>query len=201
MRPGRPPTAASAVAVPAASAKRARSRGRHDSIAASAVPASAVSAVLAMTAASLWWIRRRYLVATVDGPSMEPGLRSGDRVLVRRTRRARTGQIVIVRITDPAPLDGLPPGLDPDEAAGLPERPDHPGWRLLVKRAAAVAGEPVPRSRVPALRDVPEKVVPPGSLVVLGDNPNSSWDSRDFGFVRGDEMVGVMVRRLPRNGG
>jgi len=27
---------------------------------------------------SLWWIRRRYLVATVSGPSMEPTLRSGE---------------------------------------------------------------------------------------------------------------------------
>ncbi|MEU4720737.1 S26 family signal peptidase [Nonomuraea dietziae] len=156
----------------------------------------AASAVLAL-AAPLWWIRGRYLVATVNGPSMEPNLRSGDRVLVRRTRRVRSGQIVVVKIADPAPLDGLPPGLEPGDAAELPEKPDHPGWRLLVKRAAAVAGEPVPRHRVPALRDVPETVVPPGALVVLGDNPGSSWDSREFGFVRGDELVGVMVRRLP----
>lgn len=161
-----------------------------------AASAVLVAAALAV-AVPLWWIRGRYLVATVDGPSMEPGLRSGDRVLVRRTGRVRSGQIVVVRITDPPPLDGLPPGLEPGDAAELPEKPDHPGWRLLVKRAVAVAGEPVPRHRFPALRDVPGKVVPPGALVVLGDNPDSSWDSREFGFVRGDELVGVMVRRLP----
>ncbi|MGC5009901.1 S26 family signal peptidase [Streptosporangium sp. DT93] len=54
----------------------------------------------------------------------------------------------------------------------------------------------MPRHRVPALRDVPEGVVPPGAPVVLGDTPGSSWDSREFGFVRGDEPVGVMVRHL-----
>ncbi|MBT2226074.1 S26 family signal peptidase [Nonomuraea sp. NEAU-A123] len=145
---------------------------------------------------SLWWIRRRYLVATVSGPSMEPTLRSGDRLLVRRTRRVRAGQIVVVRIPNPPPLDGLPPGIEPGDEDKVPERSD-PGWHLLVKRAVAVAGEPVPRQTFPALRDVPETVVPPCALVVLGDNPDTSWDSRDFGFVRGDQFVGVMMRRLP----
>jgi signal peptidase I len=146
--------------------------------------------------ASLWWIRRRYLVATVDGPSMEPTLRSGDMLLVRRTKLVQAGQIVVVRIEDPPPIDGLPPGLEPGGEDELPEKPDHPGWRLLVKRAVAVPGDPVPRQGFPAFRDAPETVVPRHALVVLGDNPDASWDSRDFGFVRGDEFVGVMVRRL-----
>ncbi|MEU7839226.1 S26 family signal peptidase [Nonomuraea sp. NPDC049129] len=145
---------------------------------------------------SLWWIRRRYLVATVSGPSMEPTLRSGDRLLVRKTRRVRAGQIVVVRIPNPPPLDGLPPGIEPGDEDKVPERFD-PGWHLLVKRAVAVAGEPVPRQEFPSLRDVPETVVPPRALVVLGDNRDTSWDSREFGFVRGDQFIGVMMRRLP----
>ncbi|MFG6198197.1 S26 family signal peptidase [Nonomuraea sp. JJY05] len=152
--------------------------------------------VLALGAA-LWWIRRRYLVATVDGPSMEPTLRSGDMLLVRRTKLVHAGQIVVVRIGDPPPVDGLPPGLEPGGEDELPDKPDHPGWRLLVKRAVAVPGDPVPKEGFPAFRDAPETVVPRHALVVLGDNPDASWDSRDFGFVRGDEFVGVMVRRLP----
>ncbi|MEU7744289.1 S26 family signal peptidase [Nonomuraea sp. NPDC049158] len=145
---------------------------------------------------SLWWIRRRYLVATVSGPSMEPTLRSGDRLLVRKTRRVRAGQIVVVRIPNPPPLDGLPPGIEPGDEDKAPERFD-PGWHLLVKRAVAVSGEPVPRQEFPSLRDVPETVVPPRALVVLGDNRDTSWDSREFGFVRGDQFIGVMMRRLP----
>lgn len=148
-------------------------------------------------ALSLWWVRRSYLVATVDGPSMRPTLRPGDRLLVRRTGRVRAGQIVVVRITDPPALDGLPPEIEPGREGEVPEMPDHPGWRLLVKRAVAVPGDPVPRQDFPALRDVPDRVVPRGALVVRGDNPASSWDSRDFGFVRGAELVGVMVRRMP----
>ncbi|MEU0569598.1 S26 family signal peptidase [Nonomuraea sp. NPDC005983] len=154
--------------------------------------------------ASLWWIRRNYLVATVEGPSMEPTFHSGDRLLVRRAKRVRTGQIVVVRIPDPPMLYEPPPGLEPGTEAGtepgtkaeLPER-DHLGWRLLVKRVAAAPGDPVPTERFPALRDVLETVVPPRALVVLGDNPDTSWDSRAFGFVRSDQLVGVMVRRLP----
>ncbi|MFC7387625.1 S26 family signal peptidase [Sphaerisporangium rhizosphaerae] len=156
------------------------------------VPASGLLAL----GMSLWWIRRRYLVATVEGPSMEPTLRSGDRLLVRRTRQVRAGQIVVVKIPNPPAVDGLPPGLDPGDADKVPERSD-PGWHLLVKRVVAVAGDPVPRRAFPALRDVPGAVVPPRALVVLGDNPDTSWDSRDFGFVRDDQFIGVMVRPLP----
>ena len=31
----------------------------------------------------------------------------------------------------------------------------------------------------------------------LGDNPDTSWDSREFGFVRDEQFIGVMTRRLP----
>ncbi|MET7338245.1 S26 family signal peptidase [Nonomuraea sp. NPDC005650] len=149
--------------------------------------------------ASLWWIRRNYLVATVEGRSMEPSFRSGDRLLVRRASRVRVGQVVVVRIPDPPvvyePPPGLELGLELVPKAEAPKR-DRPGRRLLIKRAVAVAGDPVPRERFPALRDVPETVVPPRTLVVLSDNPAAGWDSRAFGFVRGDQLVGVMVRRL-----
>ncbi|NUW42149.1 hypothetical protein HT134_18650 [Nonomuraea rhodomycinica] len=135
---------------------------------------------------------------------MEPSFRSGDRLLVRRARWVRVGQVVVVRVADPPvvyePPPGLPPGLGlglgPGFDEGMPKR-DRPGWRLLVKRAAAVPGDPVPKEGFPALRDVPDVVVPPDAFVVLGDNAAASWDSRAFGFVRSDQLVGSMVRRLP----
>ncbi|MFG2000326.1 S26 family signal peptidase [Spirillospora sp. NPDC048911] len=144
------------------------------------------------------WIRRRYLLTTVSGRSMEPALCDADRVLVRRTQRIRTGQIVVVIAPDP-PLVHLPPGTFPAEdelATTTVETLPQPGERLLIKRAIAVPGDRVPRERIPALREAPETVVPPASLVVLGDNPGASWDSRDFGFIRPGECVGVVVRKL-----
>ncbi|TYK45358.1 S26 family signal peptidase [Actinomadura decatromicini] len=158
-----------------------------------AVPGAAVAVVLVALG-----IRRRLLVATVSGRSMEPALRSGDRLLVRRTPRARRGQIVVVRARVPL-LDGPPPEaataveVEPS-AAELESYAKH--GLLLIKRVAAVGGDPVPREACPALRDVPEDVVPRGALVVVGDNRPLSWDSREFGYVRPGDCVGVAIRRM-----
>jgi len=47
------------------------------------------------------WASRRFERITVTGASMEPTLRAGDRLLVRRTGTVRTGDIVAAR--DPRP--------------------------------------------------------------------------------------------------
>ncbi|MEV5749300.1 S26 family signal peptidase [Actinoallomurus sp. NPDC052308] len=160
--------------------------------------AAAVGGLLVVAGVLAGWVRRRYLVTTVDGPSMEPTLYAGDRLLVRRTRRVRVGQIVVVRIQPPT-LDAPPPDLDPapeDEVPEVPIELMHPDGFLFIKRVIAVAGDPVPVDRVPCLRETPHSTVPPGALVVLGDNAPTSWDSRDYGFVHAEQFVGVAVRRL-----
>jgi signal peptidase I len=157
--------------------------------------AAALAGGLLAAGGVVLWARQCHLVATVDGPSMEPTLRSGDRLLVRRTSRVRVGQIVVVRI-QPLQLDAPPPDHEPI-AAEAAFSPVHPDGQLFVKRAIAVSGDPVPTDRVPLLSEAPEATVPPGALVVLGDNAAKSWDSRDYGFVRGDQLVGVALRRLP----
>ncbi|GAA1556441.1 S26 family signal peptidase [Actinomadura kijaniata] len=157
------------------------------------VRTAALGALLA--AGAVLWFRRHYLVATVRGRSMEPTYREGDQLLVRRAARPRAGQAVVVRAPDP-PLAYEPDGPLTPEEANAPEIEPPPADRLLVKRAVAVAGDPVPRDDFPALRDTTEPVVPPGSLVVLGDNPSVSWDSREYGFVRPADYVGVVLRRL-----
>ncbi|NUR87949.1 MAG: hypothetical protein HOY71_28015, partial [Nonomuraea sp.] len=68
----------------------------------------------------------------------------------------------------------------------------------LVKRAVAVPGDPLPRAEVPALATRPEVVVPPGRLVVLGDNRQVSLDSRRLGYVAAHQVMGVVVSRLPK---
>jgi signal peptidase I len=40
------------------------------------------------------------------------------------------------------------------------------------------------------LDNMPEKLVPEGSLFALGDNRDNSYDSRHFGFVRGQYIIG-----------
>ncbi|MEV0386487.1 S26 family signal peptidase [Nonomuraea sp. NPDC050643] len=125
----------------------------------------------------LLWARGRHLLVTVAGPSMEPAYAPGDQVLVRRVpiARVRPGQVVLIRR---------------DPVHGLPEDPD-----LVIKRAVAVPGDPVPRVGFPLLAGT---AVPPAKLVVVGDNLPLSYDSRHHGYVPAGRFVGVVVRRLPR---
>ncbi len=141
-------------------------------------------------------LRRRLFVVTVRGASMEPGLVAGDRLLARRTSVVRPGQLVIVEA----------PVRDPGWAwrRGRLAAPAAGGW--IVKRVAAVAGDPVPAWAGsawagPARAGRAGGRVPPGSLLVLGDNPAASIDSRELGFVPADRVLGVAVRRFPRRPG
>ncbi|MGV9773221.1 S26 family signal peptidase [Streptosporangium sp. NPDC003464] len=129
-------------------------------------------------------IRRRFLLVTVTGRSMEPALAPGDRVLtMRRPRNAlRHGDIVVVqpRSMSARPrarvlrlLDGKPPNI--------------------IKRIGALPGDPVPEVALEAAGDA---TVPAGKLLIFGDNPSASHDSRDFGFVDIRSVVSVVQRKV-----
>jgi signal peptidase I len=130
-------------------------------------------------------MRWRFLVVTVTGTSMTPALMPGDRVLVRRRARdgVRVGRIVV--FGDPG-SECLAWGYDPDARK-----------RWMIKRVAAMHGDLVPEVAQPAVGDI--TVVPPGMLVVLGDNPASS-DSRTWGLLPAGDVLGIAVRRLPPSG-
>ncbi|SRR6266508_5530540 len=148
------------------------------------------TAVVVLVVPAVGWllrVRRRLVVVDVDGNSMRPTLVAGTRVLVRRARVAdvHVGQIVVI------------------------ERPyrDQRGWTWpsggkasgrswMIKRVAALAGDPVPRAVAERLPSEPRSVVPPDHLVVLGDNESDSIDSRALGYVPGDQVIGVVLRRL-----
>ncbi|MDQ7807208.1 S26 family signal peptidase [Amycolatopsis sp. A133] len=122
--------------------------------------------------------RRTLILTTVDGPSMAPALRSGDRVLVRRTRRPRRGQVALLRF--------------PPLPSGAPS-----GHQLLLKRVVAVAGDRIPIGWAePDVHGIGGERVPAGCALVLGDNRPASWDSRHYGFVPRDRLVGVVVRHV-----
>ncbi|MEU9363640.1 S26 family signal peptidase [Streptomyces avermitilis] len=127
----------------------------------------------------------RVLVSvTVRGTSMAPAYRDGDRVLVRRDRPPARGQVVVV--------EGLPPGGQPRHPA--PAGESGPGRTWLIKRVAAVPGDPVPRDQVPALAHVREDRVPLGKLVLLGDNLDVSHDSRRMGYFPMDSVLGTVLK-------
>ncbi|MFB6726527.1 S26 family signal peptidase [Kribbella sp. NPDC056345] len=142
-----------------------------------------IAAVVATTSVVLLVRTRRLVVVDVQGPSMEPTLYDGDRVLVRRAplTALRTGDLVVVARPHSA-----------DFAAAKP-------W--VIKRVAATPGE-----RIPAvIRDswaenddlaFAGALVPAGRLLLLGDNPIRSGDSRHWGFTTEDAVLGVVTRPM-----
>ena len=147
-----------------------------------AVPALAIGSYGIVRA-----LRRRLVVVDVHGASMEPTLRQGDRVLVSRipADAVRAGDIVVIERGS----------VLSDERTSPADRPDRRrDW--AIKRAAAVAGDPVPASVAAAAGVVPGATVPAGFLVVLGDNPVRSADSRVWGYLPAERLLGVVRRRL-----
>ncbi|WP_433442856.1 S26 family signal peptidase [Nonomuraea sp. CA-141351] len=141
-------------------------------------------------------LRRRLLVITVIGNSMKPTYGPGTRLLARRVAdvsKLRRDDVVILR--PPAaeqPVGVTVPAADGRVMAiGL-----GPVTSLVVKRVLALPGDPVPRDRVPSLAHVDEETVPAGRIVVLGDNPEESVDSRGYGYVAEDALVAVVIRAL-----
>jgi hypothetical protein len=138
--------------------------------------------VTVLLPAMLALVRRFLVIITVEGVSMLPALEPGERVLVYLSRRrARRGRIVLVQ--QPAPgrgWEGLPP----------PPRRDLGRTRWYVKRVAAHPGDPIPEQMAV------DGAVPAGHVVLLGDHPHSI-DSRQHGLCPVDQIIGVVIRRLP----
>ncbi|MFD7448479.1 S26 family signal peptidase [Kitasatospora sp. NPDC059827] len=156
---------------------------------------------LAAPAAGLVLLRTALSVVVVAGPSMSPALRPGQRVLVLRRglARLRAGRIVVVAPDGLAPRGGGPASGGPVGGAPAGDGPAAAARpaRLLVKRLAALPGEPVPPPVRPVL---PAGTVPGGHVVLLGDNPDFSTDSRLWGAVPADRVVGVVLDRVRLRG-
>jgi signal peptidase I len=149
---------------------------------------SVASLVLQLAVLSLLIVAFFMRLPQVSGLSMEPLIRSGEYVLINtfayRFGAPRRGEIVAFRHEGDA-------------------------REVFIKRVIAVAGDRVriDRGRVyvngakldePYVRDadgrsVPEITVPPSFVYVLGDNRANSEDSRSFGAVSDDRLMGRAV--------
>jgi signal peptidase I len=154
------------------------------------IVSSIAALVVAAASWAVWALRRGLVVVDVHGSSMEPTLQNGDRVLVSRrtTVGVRTGDIVVIERAAAACGNG------PARPAARRGRLAQRDW--AVKRAVAVAGDPVPASVAGAAGVAPGTAVPAGFLVVLGDNPERSADSRVWGYLPTERLLGVVRRRL-----
>lgn len=143
--------------------------------------AAVLATVVAVPVAVAWWLRGRYVLVTVVGESMLPTYRPGDRVLVRRVPASalRTGQIVVAGW----PGERQVPARRHHSGRSVPDE----GW--LIKRVAALPGDPVPP-------ELPGVDVPPGRLVLIGDNQAASHDSRQMGYFAHSDVLGVVKRKV-----
>ncbi|MEU3553553.1 S26 family signal peptidase [Streptomyces fragilis] len=144
-----------------------------------------LTGVVTATAAVAAALRKRLVLVTVVGVSMQPAFQPGDRVLVRRGTVARAGNVVVV---EQPSTDGSP---WPDPVT----RPDVTGDRLgdrrwLVKRVAAEPGELWDSGTGAG------STVPPGHVALLGDNRRRSLDSRQLGPFPVERVLGSVVLRL-----
>lgn len=149
-----------------------------------------VATALTAAAAVLACVGRRVVAVTVHGESMWPTYRNGDRVLVRRNRPPVPGEVVVVERPRAGTRWSTPPPGRFAGASSVAERE----W--LIKRVVAVAGDPVPHDRVPVLAGSASGRVPPGSVVLLGDNPVNSLDSRLVGYFPVERVLGAVCRNL-----
>lgn len=109
----------------------------------------------------------------VSGPSMEPTFNTGQRLLASRA----WWLVGPIRDNDIVVVEG-----------------DEPG-ETLIKRVYKVSGEQVDWLNVPDNYDLQAGplIVPEKSLYLLGDNREVSEDSRKFGPVPTDKVVGKIV--------
>ncbi|MDN0201091.1 S26 family signal peptidase [Streptomyces sp. S.PNR 29] len=135
---------------------------------------------------------RRLVVVTVRGASMEPLYHDGERVLVHRRPSLTPGQVVVVE--KPAPDATRFPAPPPLAASSRVVTGRH--W--MIKRVVCLPGDPVPTTGFPALVGLTGRPVPPGRLVLAGDNATVSVDSRQLGFFPVNRLLGSVVCRLSR---
>jgi signal peptidase I len=121
----------------------------------------------------------------VQGQSMEPNLHTAQRLVVEkvtyRFHGPRTGDIVVLDLPEAGPE------LLIKRVIGLP------GDTISSQDGQVyINGEPLeePYITSPGGRDIPEQIVPPLHVFVMGDNRQFSNDSRNFGPVPIDHIIG-----------
>jgi len=121
----------------------------------------------------------------VASTSMARTLLVGDHVLANRLVYGPRVPLLGARL----PALGTP---EPGDVV-LFRHPDDPDL-TLIKRCRAVAGQRVEL-------DGAQRVVPEGMLYVEGDNRGDSWDSRDWGFLPEERVLGRIELVLFSAGG
>lgn len=137
-------------------------------------------------------LRTQTLIVVVDGESMSPALRDGDRVLMLRRvlwLRRRRGQIVVVRPS------GAESGVDDDETRFIKRLVGLPGDRLTTRLEELNEWLREDHARHYDRDGKRTWDVPSDHIFVRGDAPGS--DSRAWGPIPSSAVEGVVLLALP----
>lgn len=139
-------------------------------------------------------IEARYIVSE----SMAPTLQINDRVIIQKFSKQSTPQRGdIVLFHPPEQAQKIYAGVDANVAfvfrvVGLP------GETIAIKQGKVhINNQPLtePYITQPATNDFPPIQIPANSFIVLGDNRDNAFDSRYWGVVPRDRIVGKAVSR------
>jgi len=134
---------------------------------------------LCATAFSLLCILSVFAVFRVSGPSMEPTLKDGTIVIAKRCKNADRNDIVLVKAANGSYIVKRVIGIGGDNV-------------LITKDHVYVNDvlvDSLPNSSSNEYRKHTQ--VPDGYIYILGDNRGESMDSRNFGCVRTEQIIGV----------
>ncbi len=139
------------------------------------------------------------VVATVDGPSMQPSLTHGDRLLVTKYTykfsEVERGDIIICKYNDP-----IYPDMYVKRVIGLPGE-----MISIIDGVVHINGEPINEPYItrslPGIdshHNMAPYYIPEGKYFVIGDNRNNSADSRmeSNGAISKEQIVGKARFRI-----
>ncbi len=128
----------------------------------------------------------------VIGPSMKGTLDAGDVTIVNKLvykfRTIKRNEIVSINQKDKIMVKRV---------IGLPgEHIEYKDNKLYVNGSLVLENNISIETKDFKLEDIGYETIPKDMYFVLGDNRNNSSDSREFGLVKKDEIIGKIVMRL-----
>lgn len=145
----------------------------------------ALGTVLILAVISFFIFNSYYTFYRVNGSSMEPALKDGEIYLVSKGNKSiNRGDIIVFRVENEEPPYIKRVIALPGEKVAIFDNTVFINGRML--------SEPYVQPPYFDIQDVEEFTVPEGHYYVLGDDRVESYDSRHFGPVPQENIIGTI---------